>query len=344
MTRRHAFTQLVLSRLREFFREPHAVFWVYGFPLILAVLLGLGFSGGKPDPPIVDVQESPRSEKIVKLLRDQKLIVEEHPANLCRTRFIRGTTSLYLIPGEKEIEVVAESARADSILAQKWVEAILARADAGDRATSFNVGELSEPGTRYIDFLLPGLVGINLMGGGLFGIGFVLVDMRVRKLFKRLMATPVNRGDFLLSLFTARLIFLVPEMVTLLVLARWLFGVPINGSWATLALVVLCGSMAFAGIGFLMGARTEKTETASGMMNAIMLPMYILSGVFFASKRFPDWLQPLIQALPLTQLIGALREVMLEGKGIMEIAGRLLILASWAGVCFFLARRWFKWI
>ena len=342
MTRWNAFSQLVLSRLREFFREPHAVFWVYGFPILLAVLLGLGFRGRKPDPPTVDVQQSPQSEKIATLLRDQGLIVEEHSAKDCKYRYIRGRTSLYLNPTESGIEVVLDPTRADSVLAEKWVEAIITRADAGDRARSFPHNILDEPGTRYIDFLLPGLVGINLMGGGLFGIGFVLVDMRVRKLFKRLMATPVNRGDFLLALFTARLIFLAPEMLSLLVLARWLFGVPNFGSWGTLTLVVLCGSMAFAGIGFLIGARVEKTETASGIMNAIMLPMYILSGVFFAAKGFPDWMQPLIQALPLTQLIDALREVML-GAGLMDVAGRLLILTSWAGGCFFLARRWFKW-
>ena len=203
--------------------------------------------------------------------------------------------------------------------------------------------KLSEPGSRYIDFLLPGLVGMNLMGGGLFGIGFVLVDMRVRKLFKRLMATPMHRGDFLLAMLGSRLLFLIPEMFSLLVIARWLFGVPVFGSWGTLILVVVVGALAFAGLGLLVASRTEKTETVSGLINLVMMPMWILSGVFFSAKRFPDFMQPVLQALPLTQLNDALREVMLEGLSLTQIAWRLGILAAYGAISFFLALRWFKW-
>src|SRR5262249_10216772 len=147
---------------------------------------------------------------------------------------------------------------------------------------------VTQPGSRYIDFLIPGLMGMNLMGGGLWGVGFVLVDMRVRKLLKRLAATPMHRGDFLLSILTARMVFLIPDMLILLLVGWLAFGVPMAGDPATLALVILLGAAAFSGIGLLVACRAEKIETISGLMNLVMLPMWLLSGVFFSSKRFPE--------------------------------------------------------
>jgi len=342
----HALGQLIESRVREFIREPHAIFWVYCFPVILAVSLGFAFRDIAPPPPNVDVQadgDSTRAEAIAKQLRDARwadgnLNVEILPAKDCQHRLAIGKTALYLIIHDKQIEYVYQPARAESVQARYWVEALLSRGD-GEPKTSI----LDAPGTRYIDFLFPGLIGMNAMGGGLFGVGFVLVDMRVRKLFKRLMATPMRHGDFLLSLLMSRMLFLIPEMVSLLVVGYFLYGVPINGSFFTLALVIFVGSSAFSGIGLLLGSRTEKTESMSGMINLIMLPMYILSGVFFSSKRFPDEVQPFIQMLPLTQLNDALREVMLEGATFWEVSWRIAILAGYALVTFTLALKFFKW-
>jgi ABC-2 type transport system permease protein len=343
MTRWRAFRQLVLARLREFFREPEAIFWVYGFPILLAIGLGVAFKGTKPVPPEVDIVQdgAGRAEKMRHALQQADIPAEVHPEETCKERLRKGKTALYIVPGEKSNEYVYDSARADSVLARYWVDAVLLRQDSDAPAPRDIL--VSEPGSRYIDFLLPGLIGMNIMGGGLFGVGFILVDMRVRKLFKRLMATPMHRGDFLLSLLTSRLLFLLPEMAALLVVGRLLFDVPLEGSFFTLLVAILLGAFAFAGLGLFLGCRTDKTETMSGYINVVMLPMYLLSGVFFSSKRFPEAIQPLIQALPLTQLNDALREVMLEGAGVREIGWRLGILAVWAAVCFTLAVRWFRW-
>jgi ABC-type multidrug transport system permease subunit len=344
--RRHAFVQLILARLREFYREPEVVFWVYGFPLILAVGLGIAFSGGKPEPPAVDIQADVPSEQaqtLEKSLGQASLPVEIHSPEECRSRLKSGKTALFIVPGSNKHELVFDEARAESVLARYWVEAALLRSERGQSGPALEEVIISEPGSRYIDFLLPGLIGMNIMGGGLFGVGFVLVDMRVRKLFKRLLATPMNRTDFLLALFTARKVFLVPEMLLLLV-AGWLFfGVPVRGNPLVLVLIMLIGALTFDSIGLLIGSRTEKTETASGLLNLVMLPSYLLSGVFFSSKRFPDAVQPVIQALPLTQLNDALREVMLEGMTLFDVAWRLGILCLWGIVPFVLALRWFKW-
>jgi ABC-type multidrug transport system permease subunit len=344
MNRWHAFSQLILSRLREFYREPEAVFWVYGFPLILAIGLGIAFSGGQPEPPKIDIQGSPEDVKVqalVKILEAAQMQVEVHDADECNRRLKRGNASLFIIPGSKP-KFVFDEARAESVLARHWVAEKILETKLGT-TDPFTEEPVAESGSRYIDFLLPGLIGMNIMGGGLFGVGFVLVDMRVRKLFKRLLATPMRRGDFLFAILFARLLFLVPEMLSLLLIGYFLFGVPIYGNVLVLILVIVMGAMMFNSIGLLVGCRTEKTETASGLMNLVMLPMYLLSGVFFSSKRFPDEIQPIIQALPLTQLNDALREVMLEGLSLVEIAWRLGIMLGWIALCLPLALRWFRW-
>jgi ABC-2 type transport system permease protein len=345
MNRWHAFLQLVVTRYREFYREKEAIFWVYGFPLILAVGLSIAFSGSAPVPPKVDIQDTSDgavAEAMAAVLRAEKMTVEIHDAEECRRRLVRGQTDVVLIPDSANTaKYVYDKARTASVLARHWVEDVLRRARAGGGEPKEEL--VSEPGSRYIDFLFPALLGMNIMGGGLFGIGFVLVDMRVRKLFKRLLATPMNRRDFLLSILTARLTFLFPEMLSLLLVGYFVFHVPIHGNPVSLAVVIVAGSITFSSLGLLLGSRTEKTETASGLMNLIMLPMYLLSGVFFSSKNFPDAMQPFIQALPLTQLNDALRAVMLDGAGLGDIAWRLGIMLGWTAATFPLALKWFRW-
>jgi ABC transporter DrrB family efflux protein len=342
----YPFTQLFLARLREFYREPEAIFWVYGFPLLLAIGLGIAFWNRKPEPPVVDVQETPQpseARELCERLQQAGLVASVHSEADCRQRLRIGTTALYVIPSVPEYQYVYDDTRSDGELARYRVDAVVQSWKPGRTAWPARDEFTREPGNRYIDFLLPGLMGLNLMGGGLWGVGFVLVDMRVRKLLKRLLATPMRREDFLLSILTARMVFLFPEMLFLL-LVGWLgFGVPVRGNVLTLTVVVVVGAAAFAGIGLLVACRADKTETVSGLMNLVMLPMWLLSGTFFSSKRFPEVVQPVIQALPLTQLNDALREVMLEGASLASVAWHLAILAIWGVLTFALALRWFRW-
>lgn len=342
---------LIDARFREFFREPEVIFWVYGFPLGLAIGLFFAFSNAKPETPDVDVAYEDAwiqsAEKLAGRLRDPRwkdeaIKVEVHPEEECKKRLTMGKTALYIVQMPDRIKYVYDPARADSVQARYWAEALLERNQHGDLVEA---ATLSEPGSRYIDFLLPGLIGLNIMGGGMFGVGFVLVDMRVRKLFKRLRATPMRNSDFLLSLLIARLLFLLPEMTVLLCVGHYGLSVPINGDLVSLCIVILIGATAFAGVGLLVGSRTDKTETASGLMNLIMLPMWIFSGVFFSAKRFPDAMQPFVQALPLTQLIESLRAVILEGKGLFDenVWWRLTILLAYSVIAFAVALYIFKW-
>ena len=184
---------------------------------------------------------------------------------------------------------------------------------AGTDAAEVKLVAVDAPGSRYIDFLVPGLLGMSLMGGGLWGVGFVTVDMRRRNLLKRFLATPMRKSHFLAGLMVSRMLFMVPEVIILLVFARYAFGVVIHGSLFTVVFFILLGALMFSGIGLLVASRATTVEMVSGLMNLVMVPMWIFSGIFFSSERFPEVIQPLIRLLPLTPLIDALRAVMLEG-------------------------------
>ena len=345
MNRWHAFTQLFLTRLREFYREPEAVFWVYGFPVLLALGLSFAFASREPEPAVVDVQGTPADSAaaaVRQFLADEGMVVEIHDEATARRRLRDGKTALVLVPEGDKFVCLHDPRRPESLTARYQVEALLLRGPQS-AARRFEPVSVEDVGNRYIDFLLPGLLGMNLMGGGLWGVGFVMVDMRVRKLLKRLLATPMRRGDFLLAVLSSRLTFMLPEMLFLLLIGFFGFGVPLRGSVLTLVVVILTGAAAFSGLGLLIACRADKTETISGLMNLVMLPMWMLSGIFFSSKRFPDVVQPFIQALPLTQLNDALREVMLEGASLGQVGWRLAILAAWAVIPFALGLRWFRW-
>jgi ABC-type multidrug transport system permease subunit len=295
----------------------------------------------------VDVQEVADGSTVsalVEYLRAADIKAEVYSESECQRRLNTGKTVLVVLPESNGYRYIYDEARPESVSARYQVDAAILRGRARSAVTWQATDDVvSEPGNRYIDFLMPGLMGLNIMGGGMWGVGFVIVDMRVRKLLKRLLATPMRRGDFLLSILSARLLMLLPEM-GLLFLVGWLgFGMPVRGSLLTAVLVILIGASAFAGIGLLCASRTEKIETISGLMNLVMLPMWLVSGTFFSSKRFPDVTQPFIQALPLTQLNDALREVLLEGASLPSVAWRLAILAAWGSVGFVLALKWFRW-
>ncbi len=345
--------ELFLARLREFYREPLVLFWVYGFPLFLAIGLGIAFSSDRPAPPTIDIESEAatvgptgresQAQALKATLAEAGFRVSVAPAEECRRRLRAGKTVLFIVPTAAGYEYHYDPTRAEGVQARFQADDAIVRRRAGTAAGTASDVLVIEPGSRYIDFLIPGLMGLNLMNGGLWGVGFVIVDMRVRKLLKRLLATPMRRSDFLLSILGSRLIFVVPEMLVLLLVGRFGFGMPIRGNPLALALVIFLGGAGFASIGLLLACRTEKTETISGLINLLVLPMWMLSGTFFSAQRFPDAMQPLIRALPLTQLNEALRAILLEGAPLRAVAWQVAALAGWTILPFVLALRWFRW-
>jgi ABC-2 type transport system permease protein len=337
--------QLVLARLREFFRQPEVVFWVYGFPLLMVVALGIAFRNQPVEHIAVGVQDSEYAQITAgALAMGKKFEVQRCDADACRLKLRTGKTDLVVIaaPGPR-FEYVYDPTRPESVLARNAVDDALQRASGRKDVAATGEKELTEPGARYIDFLVPGLIGMGLMGGGLWGVGFVIVDMRIRMLLKRLIATPMKRHQFLAGIMISRFIFMVPEIIVLLLFSWIAFGVQVQGSLLAVVFFVFLGAFTFSGIGLLVASRAKTMETVSGLMNLVMLPMWVLSGIFFTSDRFPSIAQPFIQALPLTPLITSLRSVMLEGTPLMQLLPQVAALGVWGVVTFVLALRWFRW-
>ncbi|MGH9389895.1 MAG: ABC transporter permease, partial [Vicinamibacteria bacterium] len=233
--------------------------------------------------------------------------------------------------------------RPEAELARARVEGALQKAAGRTDAFDAVEVEVSEPGARYIDFLIPGLLGMNLMSGGMWGVGFAVVDMRTRKLLKRLVASPMRKSEFIAALMMSRVVFMLVELVALLVFGYFVFDIAVHGSIAATVLVGLLGALTFGAIGILVASRAQKIETVSGLMNLVMLPMFVFSGIFFSADRFPEMMQPAIQALPLTMLNDALRAIIIEGQTLVSQAREIAGLLLWGGVSFLLSIKWFRW-
>ena len=356
-----ALVQLIRARILETLREPGTMFWVFGFPIMLSLGLGLAFRNRLPEPPFVGVLDgqvatatvsaasSLAAAEIEATLQAAHLHVERLGPRAAAERLRAGKIALLVIPPTPGAATAGPiTYRFDPTRAES-----LAARDAVDRALQTSAGRrdprpvkdepVTEPGTRYIDFLIPGLIGMNIMSGSMWGIGWIIVNMRVRKLLKRLMATPMRRRDLLLSQCLARLLSLPLEVASIVVFARLAFHCTLAGSVFALGVVTVTGALSFSAIAVLVSSRAENTQTVSGLMNVVMMPMFVLSGVFFSSAHFPELMQPLISILPLTALNDALRAVMIDGASLVAVARPLAVLAGWGTACFAVGVRIFRW-
>jgi ABC-type multidrug transport system permease subunit len=340
---RGPFAELTLARIRELLREPEAVFWVFVFPILLAGVLALAFRSRPPDPLPVAVVTGPHAEARRSVLAaTPELNPTVLSAEQARLALSRGRVVL-VVSADDVPSYAYDPTQPESRLARLAVDGALQRAAGRPDAFDAQRVEIAEAGARYVDFLVPGLLGMNLMGTGMWGIGFSLVVARNGNLLKRLVAAPVRRSHVLGAQLASRLLFLVPEAGALLLFAYYALGVPLRGSLLLLVGTSLLGAVAFSGLGLLTAARPRTIEGVSGLMNLVMVPMWIFSGIFFSTERFPAGMQPFVQALPLTALNDALRGVMLEGSGLGSLLPELGLLAAWGAVSFVLALKLFRW-
>lgn len=340
---RGPFSELTLARIRELIREPEAVFWVFIFPILLAGILALAFRSRPPDPLPVAVVDGPHAEaRVAALSATPELKPSVLSAAEARLGLSRGRVVL-VVSGEEVPSYSYDPSQPESRLARLAVDSALQRAAGRTDAFTARRDEVTEAGARYVDFLVPGLLGMNLMGTGMWGIGFSLVVARNGNLLKRLVAAPVRRSHVLGAQLASRLLFLIPEAGALLVFAHYALGVPMRGSLMLLIGTSLLGALAFSGLGLLTAARPRTIEGVSGIMNLVMVPMWIFSGIFFSTERFPPGMQPFVQGLPLTALNDALRGVMLEGAGLGLLLPELALLALWGALSFVLALKLFRW-
>ena len=335
---------LTKTRFLEFVRQPEALFWVFGFPIIMSLVLGYAFRDRPPDPVPVGVVAGPSSAALVAALSKPgtlKPIVYSGPT--AGAEALRTGKIAVLVEEAPELVYRFDPTRPDSRLARLQADDAIERARGRVDTARGRDDLVREKGSRYIDFLLPGLLGLNLLSTGLWGIGFSIVDARIKKTLKLMTATPMRKSEYLLSHMLSRFFLVVLETGVILAFGVLAFGVPVRGSFVLLTLLALVGGFTFAGLGLLCAARTQTLEGANGLMNLVAIPMWLGSGTFFSAERFPNAVQPVIKALPLTALNDALRAVMLEGRGVSAIAGSLAVLAFWSVASFVVALAVFKW-
>jgi ABC-type multidrug transport system permease subunit len=342
----HPLWQLSLVRFREFIREPEAVFWTFLFPILLATGLGIAFRNRAPEKPHIGiVQGMPGSETLMAALSsDSAFVIEQFNDSSAKRALRTAAVALLLVPHKPDsIEYRFDPARSEARTARLMVDQAIQKAAGRQDPVRVAETRISEKGSRYIDFVIPGLLGMNLMGSGIWGIAFSIVTARNKRLLKRLMATPMSRAHYLSSYLISRLLFLIFEVASLLGFAALIFGVPMRGSLVTLSLVCLVASVSFGALGLLISSRARTTEGVSGITNLVMMPMWIFSGVFFASSNFPKAVQPIIHALPLTAVNDALRANMLEGATLSQILPQMGIVALWGIASFVAALKLFRW-
>jgi ABC-type multidrug transport system permease subunit len=344
MKARHPLWELILFRMRAMWREPAALFWTFGFPLLTSLALGLAFRNRElPELPVAVVDGAGADRIATALDGTAGLTALRMSEAEGRDALRRGKVALVLIPGAQP-ELLMDPTQSEGRTARLMTVDALERLNGRVDTLVVQERPVTAAGSRYIDFLIPGLLGMGLMSSGLWSLGWAVVQMRTGKLLKRLAATPMKHSHFLLSFALSRCVLSVVEILFFVAFARLLFDVRMFGSLLSFIALGLVGSLSFGGLAMLIASRVASAETASGLMNLITLPMMVLSGVFFSSSNFPEWMQPALKVLPLTALNDGLRAIMTDGAPLLALWPQLLVLAVWGFIPFGLAVRYFKWM
>jgi ABC-2 type transport system permease protein len=344
-SRRSPLVELTLVRLRLFLREPSAVFWTFGFPILLSIALGVAFRNRPPEPVRVAVAagvSSPEADRTLAELTTPLVHAKIEDPQAAAHDLRSAKVALVIAPGPPRTYRY-DHTRPEARLARVLVDDVLQRAEGRTDATPVADEPVTDVGARYIDFLIPGLVGLNLMSSSMWGIGYSIVEMRTKKLVKRLLATPMRRSDFLLSFVAMRALFVAVEVPVLFGFGWLAFGVRVVGSPVLLMALSFLGAFTFAGLGLLVASRAQNTQTVGGLMNLVMMPMFIASGVFFSTSNFPAAIEPFLRALPLTALNDSLRAVAGDGASPRDVARPALVLAVWGAASYAGALKLFRW-
>ncbi len=336
--------ELSRVRLLLFFREPEAVFWVLIFPIVLSLVLGIAFQQKKLEKFRIGVLPGATSARTAAALAAAPAleVVPFEDAEAGWKKLRHGGVALLIEDGQPPT-LHYDPTRPEAEVARFRADDALQRAAGRADPAELRTQAVEDTDSRYVNWLVPGLIGMNLMGTSLWGIAFGLVIARQRNLLKRFLVTPMRRDFFLFSFVVSRLATMVLEVTLITAFAYWVLSVPVRGSIFTFSFICLFGGLMFAGFALLLASRAKTIEGVSGLLNFAMLPMWLCSGTFFSYERFPEFLHPAIQALPLTALNDALRAVVLEGEGIAAVIPQLGVQAAWGSVCFFLALKIFRW-
>jgi len=335
--------ELVLTRIRSFLREPEALFWTFVFPILMAVGLGVAFREKPPERAVVGVERGTAAERHLPALRASRELKVVVLGDSAAARALRKGEVAVLLTGRDRLVYRFDPARDESQVARLLADRVVQAGAGGAHPVATADDGERQPGGRYIDWVIPGLIGLNLMSTGMWGIGFGIVQARNKKQLKRLVSTPMRRRDYLLAMILARLVFIVLEVPPIVIFAWLVFGVKIQGSILAFSAVALLSAMAFSGLGLLAASRARTIEGVSGILNVVMLPMFVLSGVFFSSSRYPAAIQPFINALPLTAVNNALRAIYNDALPLGAYWPSVAVVAAWMVLSFAAALKLFRW-
>jgi ABC transporter DrrB family efflux protein len=332
--------QLTLVRFKLFLREPEAIFWIFCFPILLAMGLGIAFRNRPADV----LQVGATTAQLAQALAADKGLTSVTLDEQAGTHALAtGNILLLAIQRPDGVAYKYDDTNPDARVARLLADRAIQTAAGRHEAVHAENELVHETGSRYIDFVVPGLLGMNLMGSAMWGLGFSIVEARQKKLLKRMVASPMPKWQYLASFLLSRLVMLIIEVVVFLVFTLLAFGVPFRGSLIDLGFLCVLTSLAFSALGLLVASRARTTEAVSGLMNLVMLPMWILSGIFFSASRFPALIQPVVRALPLTAAIDAMRGNMLQGMNLGQMMIPVAILLAWFVVPFAISLRIFRW-
>jgi len=357
--------QLIVCRFWETLREPGVLFWGIVFPVLISIGLGLAFAQkSETKCNILLVQTNSTELDSLLAMYGQKseqdgkeiFIWKVHDNMLGNTEFIfiRSTWDQAIIAlkrGESDVVITDSSAKiryhfdpsnAQAQLAYLKLSALL-KSPTNVQPTQQQVAPLTLKGVRYIDFFIPGLMAFGIMSSLLWGISYTIIECRSQKLLRRMIATPMKKSNYLIAIMFVRTVMNAVEALILFFFAWLLFNIHIQGNIAAFALLFVAGNIAFTGISVLLSCRTSKTESGTGLINLVQMPMMLLSGIFFSYHYFPKWSIGVIKLLPLTALADGFRAVFNEGAGCLQVLTPTALLSALGAVCFIVGMRWFKW-
>jgi ABC-type multidrug transport system permease subunit len=368
--------QLTASLFREIIREPGVLFWGILFPILMSLGLGIAFTKKadvirkvaviKPGINISVSDSGPalftflekNCEKNISggndgwqwklILKDEKLgnsifLFNEMEWQKAMMMLKRGTVNMVLVEKDGHTEYHFDPMNADAQLTYLKLSTLIGSPGVLLASSNDYVRPLTVTGTRYIDFLVPGLITMGVMMSCMWGISYGLIEKRSKKLLRRLVATPMRKSHFLIALITVRIAMNFIESLVLFVFALFAFNLEIQGDISALILLFLAGNIAFAGIAVFVSSNTSNTEVGNGLINFVVFPMMVLSGIFFSYHNFPDWSIPVIQKLPLTILTDGIRSIFNEGAGYAEVAFPIFFLIATGALFFTAGLKIFKW-
>lgn len=358
----HPLIQLTLAAIKEYLREPGAIFWSFGFPILMAIGLGVAFSGNQE---IVHGVALVPGKEINDTLVKSRLFNDDAARDTTVVREFSGkhgvTRYIFHITSWEEAEIMLKRGKITAILTEKsndihyhydpvspegeliqmQLSNFFATGSLG-RNTD-NIEPIDTKGLRYIDFLIPGLISLGIMMSIMWGVCYSLIEKRSKKLLRRMVATPMKKAHYLISQITSRIIVTFLETVILLVFAHYFFGIIIQGNLLALFSIFVAGNLVFFGFSILISSKTANTQVGNGLISFVTTPMLVLSGIFFSYQNFPDWAVNIIKFFPLTILVDDLRSIINEGAGFLDTLDGFAILSVTGILTFFIGLRMYKW-